>query len=327
MSWSPGSPASPPASSRPARSTAPCARAAKLVNEKAADQLQTAAEGFERLMELALPGRLEEIPEDLGYALDGAAGRCPHGDLGARQHPRQVRPGRGRGPQAGAGLRGERARRGGADRATARSTTSSGTSATTVSAPPCGSRPLSVSGLLREKLFTDRSVVLTSATLKLGGDFNGVGASLGLGPEGTEGDGRSRSGRASTSARRSTTRSRASCTSPSIWRARRGTATAGTCWTSSTELIEAAGGRTLGLFSSMRAAQARRGGAALADSGVPDPPPGRGDARRADQELRGRPEDLPVRHAVALAGRRRARVRAASWWSWTGSRSRARTTR
>ncbi len=44
-------------------------RAAKLVNEKAADQLQTAAEGFERLMELALPGRLEEIPEDLGYAL------------------------------------------------------------------------------------------------------------------------------------------------------------------------------------------------------------------------------------------------------------------
>lgn len=44
-------------------------RAARLVNEKAADQLQTAAEGFERLMELALPGRLEEIPEDLGYAL------------------------------------------------------------------------------------------------------------------------------------------------------------------------------------------------------------------------------------------------------------------
>ena len=44
-------------------------RAAKLVNEKAADALQTAAEAFERLMELALPGRLEEIPEDLGYAL------------------------------------------------------------------------------------------------------------------------------------------------------------------------------------------------------------------------------------------------------------------
>ena len=51
-------------------------RAAKLVNEKAADQLQTAAEGFERLMELALPGRLEEIPEDLGYALMALRDAC-----------------------------------------------------------------------------------------------------------------------------------------------------------------------------------------------------------------------------------------------------------
>ncbi len=48
--------------------------------------------------------------------------------------------------------------------------------------------PLSVSGLLREKLFEDRAVVLTSATLKIGGDFNGVAASLGLSPEGVEGD-------------------------------------------------------------------------------------------------------------------------------------------
>lgn len=47
---------------------------------------------------------------------------------------------------------------------------------------------MNVSGLLREKLFADRSVVLTSATLKLGGDFNGVGASMGLAPEGTEGE-------------------------------------------------------------------------------------------------------------------------------------------
>ena len=72
-------------------------RAAKLVNEKAADALQTAAEGFERLMELALPGRLEELPEDLALRADGAARRRPHGDLRARRDPRQVRPGRGRG--------------------------------------------------------------------------------------------------------------------------------------------------------------------------------------------------------------------------------------
>ena len=54
--------------------------------------------------------------------------------------------------------------------------------------------PLSVSGLLREKLFDDRSVVLTSATLKLGGDFNGVGASLGLAPEGAANNGSSGAG-------------------------------------------------------------------------------------------------------------------------------------
>src|SRR3954451_24627574 len=34
-------------------------RAAKLVNEKAADWLHIASEGFERIMERALPGRVE----------------------------------------------------------------------------------------------------------------------------------------------------------------------------------------------------------------------------------------------------------------------------
>lgn len=38
-------------------------RAAKLVNEKAADSLQTAAETFERLMELALPGGSKRSPK------------------------------------------------------------------------------------------------------------------------------------------------------------------------------------------------------------------------------------------------------------------------
>ena len=121
---------------------------------------------------------------------DGAAGRLPDRDLGDRRHTRQVRPGRGRGTQAGPGLGGEHPRRGRADHATAPSTTSSGTSATTASARPCRVAPLSVSGLLREKLFEERSVVLTSATLKLGGDFNGVAASLGLAPEGQRGRGR-----------------------------------------------------------------------------------------------------------------------------------------
>jgi ATP-dependent DNA helicase DinG len=40
--------------------------------------------------------------------------------------------------------------------------------------------PLSVAGLLRDALFTQRSVILTSATLELGGSFESIAASLGL---------------------------------------------------------------------------------------------------------------------------------------------------
>ncbi|MGI8458610.1 MAG: ATP-dependent DNA helicase [Propionibacteriaceae bacterium] len=40
--------------------------------------------------------------------------------------------------------------------------------------------PLTVAGLLRNQVFADRTVVLTSATLKLGGDFDAVAGSFGL---------------------------------------------------------------------------------------------------------------------------------------------------
>jgi ATP-dependent DNA helicase DinG len=43
--------------------------------------------------------------------------------------------------------------------------------------------PLQVWGPLRDKLLSDKTVVLTSATLMLGGDFGSVAASLGLKPE------------------------------------------------------------------------------------------------------------------------------------------------
>ncbi|MET8680547.1 ATP-dependent DNA helicase [Streptomyces sp. NPDC004647] len=236
-------------------------RAAKLVNEKAADALQTASETFERLMELALPGRLEEIPEDLGYALAALrdAARTVITALGntrdkSVQDEDVVRK------QALASIENvhavaeriasaseydvvwyERHDRFGASLRVA---------------------PLSVSGLLREKLFADRSVVLTSATLKLGGDFNGVAASLGLSPEGAAGEARDGA---------------ADAESPQ-WKGldagspfdypkqgilyvakhlaqpgREGSRT--DMLDELAELVEAAGGRTLGLFSSMRAAQ------------------------------------------------------------------------
>ncbi|MEU0808461.1 ATP-dependent DNA helicase [Streptomyces sp. NPDC005970] len=234
-------------------------RAAKLVNEKAADALQTAAETFERLMELALPGRLEEIPEDLGYALMALrdASRTVISALGATrdasvQDEDAVRK------QALASVENihqvaerivdgseydvvwyERHDRFGASLRVA---------------------PLSVSGLLREKLFEDRSVVLTSATLKLGGDFNGVAASLGLSPEGVQGaDGEED---APPPWKGLDVGSPFDYSKQGILYVAKHLAQPGREGSRSdmleelAELVEAAGGRTLGLFSSMRAAQA-----------------------------------------------------------------------
>ncbi|OEV00023.1 ATP-dependent helicase [Streptomyces qinglanensis] len=238
-------------------------RVAKLVDEKAADQLQTASETFERLMELALPGRLEAVPEDLEYALMALrdAGRSCLSALGntrdsSVQDEDAVRK------QAKAAIENihdvaerilehsefdvlwyERHERYGASLRVA---------------------PLSVSGLLREKLFTDRSVILTSATLKLGGDFNGVGASLGLAPEGIRG---------TEAAEKSEDDglpvwSGLDVGSPFDYRKQGILYVAGhlnppgrdvqrsDMLDELAELVEAAGGRTLGLFSSMRGARA-----------------------------------------------------------------------
>ncbi|GGU48656.1 ATP-dependent helicase [Streptomyces albospinus] len=229
-------------------------RAAKLVDEKAADQLQTAAETFERLMELALPGRLEEIPEDLGYCLMALrdAARTVISALGATRD-KSVQDEDAVRKQAIASVENvhevaeriangseydvvwyERHDRFGASLRVA---------------------PLSVSGLLREKLFADRSVVLTSATLKLGGDFNGVGASLGLAPEGTAGDDEPAwkgldVGSPFDYGKQGILYVAKHLAQPG----REGSRT--DMLDELAELIEAAGGRTLGLFSSMRGAQA-----------------------------------------------------------------------
>ncbi|MYQ49718.1 MULTISPECIES: ATP-dependent DNA helicase [unclassified Streptomyces] len=229
-------------------------RAAKLVDEKAADALQTASEGFERVMELALPGRLEEVPEDLGYALMALrdAARTVISALGSTRD-KSVQDEDAVRKQAVASVESvhsvaerivqgseydvvwyERHDRFGASVRVA---------------------PLSVSGLLREKLFAERSVVLTSATLKLGGDFNGVGASLGLAPEGTAGEDVPQWKGLDVG-------SPFDYPKQGILYVARHLATPGREGSRTdmldelAELVEAAGGRTLGLFSSMRAAQA-----------------------------------------------------------------------
>ncbi|HET6353849.1 ATP-dependent DNA helicase [Streptomyces sp.] len=237
-------------------------RAAKLVNEKAADALQTASETFERVMELALPGRLEEIPEDLGYALMALrdAARTVISALGSTRD-KSVQDEDAVRKQALASVENihdvaeritqgseydvvwfERHDRFGASLRVA---------------------PLSVSGLLREKLFAERSVVLTSATLKLGGDFNGVGASLGLAPEGTA-EAAAGEGEELTSPQWKGLDVGSPFDYPrqGILYVARHLATPGRegsrgdMMDELAELVEAAGGRTLGLFSSMRAAQA-----------------------------------------------------------------------
>ncbi|MET4927064.1 ATP-dependent DNA helicase [Streptomyces sp. PSRA5] len=229
-------------------------RAAKLVNEKAADSLQTAAETFERLMELVVPGRLEEVPEDLGYALMSLrdAARTVISAMGATRD-KSVQDEDAVRKQALASVESihsvaeriangsewdvvwyERHDRFGASLRVA---------------------PLSVSGLLREKLFSERSVVLTSATLKLGGDFNGVGASLGLSPEGTEGEDVPQwkgidVGSPFDYPKQGILYVARHLSPPGREGSR------GDMMDELAELVEAAGGRTLGLFSSMRAAQA-----------------------------------------------------------------------
>ncbi|MGW1468677.1 ATP-dependent DNA helicase [Streptomyces sp. NPDC002308] len=229
-------------------------RAAKLVNEKAADALQTASEGFERVMELALPGRLEEVPEDLNYALMALrdAARTVISALGATRDKSVTDEDAVR-KQAMASVESVHAV---AERITQHSEWDVvwferhdrfGASVRVA--------PLSVSGLLREKLFTERSVVLTSATLKLGGDFNGVGASLGLAPEGTAGEDVPQWKGLDVG-------SPFDYPKQGILYVARHLATPGREGSRTdmldelAELMEAAGGRTLGLFSSMRAAQA-----------------------------------------------------------------------
>lgn len=106
--------------------------------------------------------------------------------------------------------------------------------------------PLSIAGMLHEKLFGEQTVVLTSATLALGGRFDAMAAQWGL-PKGTWDSldvgypfDPARSGILYTAAHLPQP-GRDGLSPPTLQEIR--------------ELIMAAGGRTLGLFSSRRAAQ------------------------------------------------------------------------
>ncbi len=109
--------------------------------------------------------------------------------------------------------------------------------------------PLSVAGLLRERLFGERTVVLTSATLTLGGSFDAVAGSVGLTGEGAP------------AWRGLDVGSPFDYPKQGILYVAKHLAPPGRDGMSKAvldelaALVEAAGGRTLGLFSSRRAAE------------------------------------------------------------------------
>ncbi len=245
-------------------------RAARLANEKSVDALQAAAESYHGLMETAQPGRVEELPEYLSYAV-----------AAIRDASRQVITSLGETRDKSLSDEDAVRKQAMAAAETLHDTTDRllGDSPYDViwierndryGLVPASLRvaPMSVSGLLREKLYKERSVVLTSATLKLGGDFNGVAASVGLPVEGRLPDDRTPE---------EPTRSGGE-EAPPYWRGLDvgspfSYPKQGILYVAKhlpppgreperpqmldelAELIGAAGGRTLGLFSSMRAAQ------------------------------------------------------------------------
>jgi ATP-dependent DNA helicase DinG len=110
--------------------------------------------------------------------------------------------------------------------------------------------PIGVAGLLRERMYTDRTVVLTSATLELGGTFDAVARSVGLsGPDAPAWTGLD-VGSPFDYGRQAILYCAKHLPPPG----RDGTSDA--AMDELAELIRAAGGRTLGLFSSRRAAEA-----------------------------------------------------------------------
>jgi ATP-dependent DNA helicase DinG len=114
--------------------------------------------------------------------------------------------------------------------------------------------PLSVAGLLRNRLFADSTAVLTSATLTVGGAFDAMASAWGLAGEQADGEPRWRGldvGSPFQHAKAGILYVAAHLPPPG----RDGTGSAEQL-NEIADLVTAAGGRTLGLFSSMRAARA-----------------------------------------------------------------------
>ncbi|MBB5131126.1 ATP-dependent DNA helicase DinG [Thermocatellispora tengchongensis] len=236
-------------------------RVGRLIEQQVADRLQEAAEDLKALLAAAPPGRVDDLPPVLGQtlALVRDAARACITALGPR--------GTGKDDAEAAGAR--KAAFTALDEVhdTAQRMLDAYGHAEEVDRaevvwldegggrfpPTLRIAPLTVAGMLREKLFGNRTVVLTSATLALGGTFDGLAAQWGLGRSGSD-DASEWTGLDVGSPfdhPRSGILYVAKHLPPP---GRDGLQDA--YLDEIAELIEAAGGRTLGLFSSMRAAKA-----------------------------------------------------------------------
>ncbi|NUP03342.1 MAG: ATP-dependent DNA helicase, partial [Nonomuraea sp.] len=231
-------------------------RVGRLIEQPLADQLMEAGEDLKALLAAAPPGRIDELPQVLGLTLQlirDTAWRCVTA-LGPRNADKDDPDKAGQRKAAftaldevhdtavrmldayGHASEADRAEVVWLDGATDRRP------------PLLRVAPLSVSGMLRDKLFGERTVVLTSATLALGGTFDGLAAQWGLG------DAKSWHG---VDVGSPFDHPRAGILYVAKHLPQPGRDGLPQQYLDEiAELIEAAGGRTLGLFSSMRAAKA-----------------------------------------------------------------------
>ncbi|GII54630.1 ATP-dependent DNA helicase DinG [Planotetraspora thailandica] len=230
-------------------------RAGRLIEQGLADRLHEAGEDLASLLTAAPPGRVDDLPQSLGLTLAlvrDAAFACITA-MGPRNKDKDDPENAGLRKAAFTALDEvhDTAQRmldafGGESEADRAEVVWLDEGRGRVP-PTLRVAPLSVGGMLRDKLFGDRTVVLTSATLALGGSFDGMARQWGL--AGGDWNGldvgspfdHPRSGILYV-AKHLPQPGRDGLPEEYL--------------TEITELIEAAGGRTLGLFSSMRAAKA-----------------------------------------------------------------------
>ncbi|TDD46428.1 ATP-dependent DNA helicase [Nonomuraea terrae] len=231
-------------------------RVGRLIEQPIADQLLEAGEDLKALLSAAPPGRIDELPQVLGLTLQlvrDTAWRCITA-LGPRNADKDDPDKAGQRKAAftalddvhdtavrmleayGHATEADRAEVVWLDAGTDRRP------------PALRVAPLSVAGMLRDKLFGERTVVLTSATLALGGTFDALAAQWGLG------DGKGWQG-IDVGSPFDHPRSGILYVAKHLPQPGRD-GLPQQYLDEIAELIEAAGGRTLGLFSSMRAAKA-----------------------------------------------------------------------